>query len=134
DRMRTDFRFVVFLLLSIAPTIMWTICKRAWGLQNAFTANPSAGLTQLRGRLFDGVSPQFLFKYLMVDAAALWMIIGLAVLVVLFSHRQKLKVPAGATIAAATAALHFSGLYFVYLSKPDLEWHLTTSATRTMAT
>jgi hypothetical protein len=40
----------------------------------------------------------------------------------------------GALVAALTAMLHFCGMVVVYLSTPaTLYFHLTTSATRTMA-
>ena len=134
-RIRTDSAFVKILLLSTAPTLMWTICKKAWGLQNDVTGDPSAALSRLENRLFDGVSPYYVLQYLTVRATSIWVLTGLVAVIVIFSVCQRLKLHHGAIVAAATSALYVCGLFIVYLSTPhDVTFHLFTSATRTMAT
>ena len=69
-------------------------------------------------------------------ASAIWMVIGLLAIALMFSVHQRLKVDRGALMAATTSALYVCGIYLVYLSTPhdDLTFYLFTSASRTMAT
>ena len=138
-RIRTDTLFVKILLLSIAPTLMWTICKNAWGLQNDLARDPSAGFSRLWIRLFDGFTPLYLLNYMTMRATAIWMAIGLFAVTMIFSMHQGLKLHRGALVAATASALYFCGLYVVYLSSPQyalyaLPFYLFASATRTMTT
>ena len=134
-RIRTDRQLATVLILSIAPTVMWTISKKAWGLQNDLAGDPSAAFSQLSNRLFDGFSPQYVLNYLTVRATSIWVLIGLVVVTLIFSVRQNVTLHRGALVAGITSALYFGGLYVVYLSTPhDLTFHLFTSAPRTMAT
>ena len=109
-RIRTDSVFARILLLSIAPTIMWTMCKRAWGLQNDLAANPSAGLARLTNRLFDGFSLQYVLNFLTVRASDISVVIGLLAVTVVFSVHQRLKLHRGALVAATTSALYVGGI------------------------
>ena len=135
-RVATDSLLARVLLLSIAPTLMWTISKRAWGLRNDLSKDPSGGVTRLFDRLVDGFTPSYLLNYLTVRSTAMWVLVGLFAVVVMFSVHQRLKVPRGALVAATTSALYFCGIYLVYLSTPHdiLNFYLVTSGTRTMAT
>ena len=134
-RIRTDSQLARILILSIAPTLMWAIYKKAWGLENDLTGDPVAGFSRLSNRLFDGFSPQYVLSYLTLRGTSLWMVIGLLAVTAIFTVRQKLTLHRGALIAVTTSALYFCGLYLAYLSTPlDLTFHLFTSATRTMAT
>jgi hypothetical protein len=135
-RIRTESLFARVLLLSIAPTLMWTMCKRAWGLQSDLASDPLAGFSRLLNRLADGVTPRYLLNYLTVRATAMWLLIGLFAVVVMFSVYQRSKMHRPALVAAMTSVLYFCGIYLVYLSTPHniLNFYLFTSATRTMAT
>lgn len=134
-RIRTDSQLAKILILSIAPTLMWTICKKPWGLQNDVVGDPSAALSRLSNRLFDGFSPQYVLDYLTVRGTSIWVLAGLLAVTVIFWVGQRLTLPRGALVAATASALYVCGLYVVYLSTPqDLTFHLFTSATRTMAT
>lgn len=134
-RIRTDSLFVRALLLSIAPTLMWAICRYAWGLQNNLTADVPSVVSRLSSRLFDGASPQYVLRFLILQASAIWAVVGLLVVTVVFSVYQKVELHRGALVAAATSALYFCGLYVAYLITPtDLFFLLSTSAARTMAT
>ena len=135
-RIRTDSVFARVLLLSIAPTVMWTICKKAWGLQNDLTVNPSGGLLRLADRLFDGFSPQYVLNFLIVRASAIGLVLGLLGIALMFSVYQRLKLHRGAVVALTTSALYVGGIYVVYLSTPhnDVTFYLFTSASRTMTT
>lgn len=134
-RVREDFQFSIVLLLSVAPTVMWTMCKKAWGLQSDLARDPSASLSRLSDRLYDGVTPRYLLSYLTVRATAIWVLAALLAAAAIFSVSQRMKVHSGALVAATTAALYFCGLCFVYLTTPStLAFFLPTSATRTMTT
>lgn len=135
-RIRTDSVFARVLLLSIAPAVMWTICKNAWGLQNDLTANPSGGVLRLADRLFDGSSPQYVLNFLIVRASAIRVVMGLLAVTVIFSVYQRVKVHRGALVAATASALYVCGISVVYLSTPhnDVTFYLFTSASRTMTT
>jgi hypothetical protein len=135
-RLRTDPLFAKILLLAMAPTVLWTICKNVWGLQNDLARDPSAGVLRLWNRLFDGFTPLYLLNFMTVRATAIWMVIGLFAVTVMFSMYQGLKLHRGALVAATASALYFAGLYVVYLSSPHdaLPFYLFTSATRTMTT
>jgi len=133
-RVRTDSRLVRVLILSIAPTAMWTIYKNAWGLQNDLTEDPSAVWSRLLNRVSDGFSLRYVLGYLTTRATSIWVVIGLLAVTAIFSARQRFTLPRGAIVAATASALYVSGLYVVYLSSPNLTFHLFTSATRTMAT
>jgi hypothetical protein len=123
------------LLVSIAPAIMWTMCKAAWGIQSELTGDPVQAWGRLSIRLFDGVTPQYLLNYLLVRSTAMWLVAGLLGAVVLFLGRRKLKLHPGAAVAALTALLYVCGLYAVYLSTPhNFVFHVSTSGTRTMTT
>lgn len=133
-RLRTDHRLLAVLLLSMAPTITWTIYKGAWGLQNDLTGQPLGALSRILSRVSDGASARYLFEYLTVEANGIWVLTGLVAVTALFSIRERVRLHPGALIAALTAALYFCGLYVIYLSSPyGLDFHLGTSATRTMA-
>jgi hypothetical protein len=135
-RIRMDPMFAKVLVLSIAPTLMWAICKRAWGLQSDLARDPSNGFARFWTRLFDGFSPLYALNYLTVRATAIWLVIGIFAITVMFCLHQRLKLHRGALVAAATSALYFCGLYFVYLSTPHdiLHSYLSTAGTRTMMT
>jgi len=135
-RIRTDSVFASVLLFSMAPTLMWTICKNAWGLHNDLAVNPSGGFLRLMNRLFDGFSAQYVLHFLILRAGTVWLVIGLVAITLAFSRRQKLRLHRGALIAATTSALYICGLFVVYLSTPhdDLTFYLFTSASRTMMT
>jgi hypothetical protein len=135
-RIRTDALLARVLLFSIAPTVMWAICQRAWGLRNDLANDPLAGLSRLLNRLADGSTPGYLLNYLTVRATAMWLLIGLFAVLVMFSVYQRSKMHRGALVAAMTSALYFCGIYLVYLSTPHdiLDFYLLTSGTRTMAT
>ena len=135
-RVRTDSLLARVLLFSIAPTVMWTMCKRAWGLRNDLANDPLAGVSRLLDRLVDGSTPGYLLNYLTVRATAVWLLTTLFAAVVMFSVYQRSKMHRGALVAAMTSALYFCGIYLVYLSTPHniLNFYLFTSGTRTMST
>ncbi|HSL21782.1 MAG TPA: hypothetical protein VK886_09610 [Vicinamibacterales bacterium] len=121
------------VLISIAPTIVWTGYKIAWGLRDAMTAEPMTGLSRLATRAADGFSPGYILTFMAARATAFWMLLALVVLAGAFSVWRGVTIHRGALLATGTAALYFGGLYLAYLSSPaDLYFHLSTSATRTV--
>jgi hypothetical protein len=135
-RVRTDALFVLVAVLSIAPTILWSVSKKAWGLQNDLTRSPLDSVARFSTRLFDGESAKYVLRYLATEASAIWWLSGLVVAAGAFSLLKRNRLPRGAVIAAATGGLYTLGLYVVYLSTPHdiLEFYLSTSAVRTMTT
>jgi hypothetical protein len=134
-RLRSDYLVVGVLLLSIAPTLMWAVCKKAWGIQSELVGDPFQTFTRLAVRLFDGTTAQYLLGYLTVRATAASLLTGVVAALVVFQWRRRLKLHPGAAVAALTATLYICGLYAIYLSTPyNLQFHLTTSGTRTMTT
>jgi hypothetical protein len=129
-----DTRLVALLLIFMAPTVTWTIDKGAWGLQNTLTKSPSEAWSRALSRAFDGFSVRYVLEYLAIEANGLWVPAGLVAITMLFSIRHRWRIHPGARVAALTAMLHFCGMVVAYLSTPaTLYFHLTTSATRTMA-
>jgi preprotein translocase subunit SecG len=121
------------LILSILPTPMWIVCKTAWGLKNDLTGDQSAALSRTFHRLFDGSSPQHILSVLTTRATAIWMLMALVLVISFFAVHEREKLHRGALVAIGSAALYFCGLCVAYLSTPyALDFHLSTSATRTM--
>ena len=134
-RIRTDSRLARILIISIAPTLMWTICKMTWGLENDVAGDPLNAWSRLSNRWVDGFSAHYVLNYHTQRTTTLWVAIGLLLITAIFSVHQKSTLHRGALIAVTTSALYFCGLYVAYLSTPlDLNFHLGTSAIRTMAT
>jgi hypothetical protein len=133
-RLTTDRQLLAALVVALMPTALWTIEKNLWGLKSELTGDSVAAGGRLMSRLLDGSTPQFVFRYLIVEAPAVWIPLLLAVATVMFLRWRNVKPHAGAVLAITTAALYFVGIYAAYLSTPiSLEFHLGTSATRTMA-
>jgi hypothetical protein len=128
--------FLKILIISLAPMVMWALCKRAWGLQNDLAGDPMGGVTRLWNRLIDGVTPQYLLQFLTVRANAIWVAAGLVAIIAALSSYRRSGLHPGAIVAAITAAFYFVGISAVYLTTPHdiLPYYLLTSATRTMAT
>jgi hypothetical protein len=134
-RLRTNSRLGAIVGLSVAPTVIWTIYKNVWGLENDVAGDPAAAVSRLLARLRDGFSPQYAFDYLFTRASSIWALAALVAIALIIFVSQRRTAPRGAVLAAAAAALYVAGLYGVYLSTPqDLTFHLFTSAGRTMAT
>ncbi|HEY3384716.1 MAG TPA: hypothetical protein VGK32_23385 [Vicinamibacterales bacterium] len=134
-RLRRDSHLVTVLLLAMAPTVMWTIWRHAWTLQNDLTADVPGSLWRLSSRVADGVSLLHVLDYLVLRATAIWMVAGLLALTAAFSIHQRLTLHHGAILAATTSVLYVCGISIAYMGTPlDLDFHLSTSAGRTMAT
>jgi hypothetical protein len=122
-------------LVSFGPMATWNLYKFTWGLQNQLTKDPGDASARTLTRLVDGSSIPYVLHYLLVKANSLWapliVFCGLLLVTRLLLRRA---VPPGATISLIAALLHFGGMVVVYLSTPaTLEFHLFTSAARTMA-
>jgi hypothetical protein len=134
-RFQSDYLVVGVLLLSIAPIVLWEVCKKTWGLQSELVGDLFGTFTRLSVRVFDGTTPQYLVNYLTVQATTISLLSVVVAAVVIFQRRWRLKLHPGAAVAALTAALYACGLCAIYLSTPyNLYFHVTTSGTRTMTT
>ena len=59
-------------------------------------------------------------------------VLELVVLVGMFSICRGITLNRGAVVAVTTALLYTSGLYVIYMSTRNLDWHIGTSVYRTM--
>jgi hypothetical protein len=126
--------YLAVLLIAVAPTVLWSVYKWTWGLQNELTRQPLGALSRVATRVFDGPSVGYVLHYMAIEANGLWVPAGLVAITLFFSTRLRVRVHPGALVAAWMALLHFCGIGLVYLSTPStLQFHLTTSAPRTMA-
>ncbi len=121
--------------VSMAPVVGWSVLRTSWHLQNSLTAEPSAAWSRLLGRLSDGESVGLIFEHLAVRENHLWLLAILLAIVVAANVFERRPLHLGALAGVSTAALHFAGMFLIYLSTPTgLVGHLETSAFRTMNT
>jgi hypothetical protein len=132
NRMRTDFSFAVVVLLAATPTLLWTLDKRAWGLESALARDPSGSLAVITNRLLDGPTADFVLRAMTGRRTALWTGVEVFLVVVMFTVGKGVTLSRGALLSAVTSVLYFCAMYVVYLSTPDVTWHLFTSVYRTM--
>jgi hypothetical protein len=132
NRLRTDFSFVIVVLLSVAPTLLWALDKRAWGLQSALARDPSGSLAIITTRLLDGPTADFVLRAMTGRRTALWTVFEVFLVVVMFTVGRGVTLSRGALLSAVTSVFYFCAMYVIYLSTPDVTWHLFTSVYRTM--
>ena len=98
------------------------------------TGDVAGAIARVASRLSDGTSPQYVFKYLTVRESDVWVAGAALVPLIVFALAKRFTIPRGTLLAAAAATFYFVALYLAYLSTPlGLQFHLSTSATRTMA-
>jgi hypothetical protein len=131
-RLRTDYSALIMLPLAIAPTLMWAADKRAWGLESDLARNPSASVALIASRIADSATAQFVLHRLTMSRSGMLIVLELVVLVGMFSILRGITLNRGAIVAVTTALLYTSGLYLIYMSTRNLDWHIGTSVYRTM--
>ena len=118
-------------LLSFSGFILWHWKKAELGLVNDLQLGATS-IPRIATRLEDG-SMLLIAKWLFLDAFVLKAFVVLAISLAGVKLMGR-RISAGATVAIATSVLYLSGIFFIYLATPaNLQWHLSTSATRTMA-
>jgi hypothetical protein len=132
NRMRTDWSFAIMIFLAVAPTLMWALDKRAWGLQSALARNPSGSLAVITDRLLDGPTAEFVFRAMTGQRTGLWIVFEIVVVVGMFTVGRGVILSRGALLSVGTSVLYCCAVYAIYLSTPDVTWHLYTSVYRTM--
>jgi hypothetical protein len=133
-RSRTEPRLLLIPCLAILPVLLWTLRKAAWGVRNDMTGDVAGAVAHVASRLSDGASPQYVFEYLTVRGSDVWVAGAALVPLIVFALVKRFTIPRGTLLATATASCYFVALYFAYLSTPHgLDFHLSTSAARTMA-
>jgi hypothetical protein len=129
----TDVRVAACAIVAAAPTVLWTVDKSLWGLRTEYLAG--SVLARLRDRAVDGASIGYIFEYLTVRASAIWVPAAILAVATAVCIGRRWPIHVGVRIAAISTGLYMTGLYFTYLSTPwGLDWQLSTSATRLMAT
>lgn len=125
-------RFLVAPLLPLLCVAVWAVKKSAWGLENDLRLG-AGSLPIIVTHLRDGgaaVIGNALIVNALVGKAAI-IAAGAAAAAAAF----RVRIPAGFWLAVVTGFIYFTGMFCVYLATPaDLQWHLSTSADRTMMT
>ena len=125
-------RFLVAPLLPLLCVAVWAVKKSAWGLENDLRLG-AGSLPIIVTHLRDGGAAMIgntLIVNALVGKAAI-IAAGAAAAAAAF----RVRIPAGFWLAVVTGFIYFTGMFCVYLATPaDLQWHLSTSADRTMMT
>lgn len=117
-------------LCSFSGFFLWSWKKGELGLVNDLQLGATS-LPRIAARLEDG-SMLLIAKWLFLDAFVLNAFIVLAISLAGIKLMGR-RISAGATVAIAASVLYLSGIFIIYLATPaNLQWHLSTSATRTM--
>ncbi len=132
NRFRSDRSFAIMVLLAVAPTLMWALDKRAWGLQSALARDPSGSLAVITDRLLDGPTAEYVLRAMTGQRTGLWTVFEVVVVVGMFTVVRGVTLSRGALVSAVTSVLYCCALYVIYLSTPNVSWHLYTSVYRTM--
>src|SRR5262245_43584459 len=132
NRARTDASFAIMVLLAVAPTLIWALDKRAWGLQSALARDPSGSLTVITNRLLDGPTAAFVLRAMTGQRTGLLSVLEVVVVVAMFTVIRGVTLSRAALVSTVTSVLYCCALHIIYLSSPDVTWHLYTSVYRTM--
>ena len=119
-----------YAAIPVISLALWGWKKEAWGLTNDLKLHE--GFFERVAAHLNGDGVTSIMKALISDAlvgrAAILVLVALIVMRIC-----KIAVPISAWFSLCTAGIYFLGIFTVYLATPaDLEWHLTTSASRTM--
>lgn len=125
-------RITSLLLLPLLCIAAWSVRKSAWGLENDLKLG--AGSIPIVARHLHDGAVAMIGRSLLLDA-----LVGKAAIIAAGAAAAaaafRVRVPAGFWLAVGTGAIYFTGMFCVYLATPvDLQWHLSTSAGRTMMT
>ena len=123
---------MALLLLPLLCVAVWAVKKSAWGLENDLRLG-AGSIPIVIGHLRDGAAAMIgnaLILNALVGKAAI-IAAGAAAAAAAF----RVRIPPGFWLAVGTGLIYFAGMFCVYLATPaDLQWHLSTSADRTMMT
>ncbi len=123
---------MALLLLPLLCVIVWSVKKSAWGLENDLRLGAGSIPVVVR-HLREGAAAMIgnaLILNALVGKAAI-VAAGAAAAAAVF----RVRIPPGFWLSVATGFIYFTGMFCVYLATPaDLQWHLSTSADRTMMT
>ena len=125
-------RVPTLLLLPLSCVVLWSVKKSAWGLENDLRLGAGSIpiiVTHLREGAAAMIGNALIVNALVGKAAII--AAGAAAAAAAF----RVRIPPGFRLAVGTGAIYFTGMFCVYLATPaDLQWHLSTSAGRTMMT
>lgn len=125
-------RFLVAPLLPLLCVVVWSAKKSAWGLENDLRLGPGSLPIVVR-HLGEGAAGMIARSLLLDSLVAKGAILACAALAA--ARLFRVRVPVGAWLALGTGVVYLAGMFCVYLATTaDLQWHLSTSAGRTMMT
>ncbi|MFA5323780.1 MAG: hypothetical protein WC373_14005 [Smithella sp.] len=125
-----------WLAIIIAPCILWSVFyKYKWGLTNDLKIGTTESFLQIINRFSDGATfPLIIGRTIFHDESAvlLALIVFIAALVLMVVSK---KYTVSWIPAFITAILYYCGMITIYLLTPhDINWHISTSVSRTMLT
>ncbi len=119
---------IVYSLLLAAPTLLWLVYRRLWGLENDLQLGSAISRAYFLQRLHEGAWLQI--------STALWPYLSTTFLLVLLMLgwlcRSRRRAPLAARWALWTGVVYLLGIFTVYLAAPrTLTWLLPASVRRT---
>lgn len=123
-------RYRLILFLPFLGFFIWTFLKKAWGLQNDLELGAET-LSRIAQRVEKG-QISLILKSLLIDAQVMRAAILLAGTFIA-AKIMRARPPVPLLLPLSICLFYFSGMFVIYAGTPkDLEWHLGTSAGRTM--
>ena len=127
---------IVWLSAMITPCLIWSVVyKNQWRLKNDLRIGTSEAWIRIIGRFTDGESLPLILKTTIIhDESAVWLSVIACILcltaLTVYRRRAVSWIP-----ALITAFMYYWVIVLIYgLTPHDLNWHLATSAQRTMLT
>jgi hypothetical protein len=122
------------LAVSAAPAIIWWTLRARWGLPTDWHFD-RVTVARFWARLTDGHSVGHVVTALGAGSPALWKTALVIAALLAWARARRIPLTSPDLLPLAAAVVSFAGMTLVYLMTPfEMEWHLATSADRTMMT
>lgn len=126
---KSSWRNLITTVLVLLPLLAWNMYKLNYGLSNDLQIGTSQSITRILERINNGSYSLVVNQtYTQIEGALL--LLGL----VCFSAiARNQRIPKTIIPALTTATFYYAGVLAIYIQTPhDLQWHLNSSAGRTM--